>query len=136
MPQLVFAWRGRWGKIPDELQRAGRYGERHIAALISLAIAGPATVSQLAERLDITPAHASLVVGELARAGLVERDHDERDRRLIVVSLSDTAKPAVAKMRDRSAEPLRRFLAELDEHEADRFIAHLTALIAYLREDQ
>ena len=131
--QLALAWRSRSGEIPPALLEAGRYGERHIAMLISLAIEGPATVSVLAQRLDITAAHASLVVGELARAGLVQRDHDERDRRLIIVSLSDSAKPAVAEMRRRHAAPLLGFLGELDEEEADRFIEHLGRLITHLR---
>lgn len=136
MPQLAFALRARRNEIPEALEQAGRLGERHIATLISLAIAGPATVSELAGRLEMTKAHASLVVGELAKAGLVERDHAAHDRRLIIVSLSDTAKSAVAMMRHRNAAPLRRFLAELDEDEADRFITHLSALVSYIRADR
>jgi DNA-binding MarR family transcriptional regulator len=135
IPQLAFAWRRRSGEIPDALKQAGRYGERHIGMLISLAIEGPGTVSELAERLDMTPAHASLVVGELARAGLVEREHDERDRRLIIVSLSEAARPAVAEMRRRHAAPLLRFLDDLDEQESDLFIDQLTRLIGYLRDE-
>jgi DNA-binding MarR family transcriptional regulator len=136
MPQLGFALRARRGELPDTLRQAGRLGERHIATLISLAIAGPATVSELARRLDMTPAHASLVVGELAKAGLVERDHAEADRRVIVVSLSDAAEPAVEHMRHRNAAPLRRFLSELDEDEADRFIGNLATLVRYLRDEK
>jgi DNA-binding MarR family transcriptional regulator len=133
IPQLAFAWRRRSGDIPAAFKQAGGYGERHVGMLISLAIEGPGTVSELAQRLDMTTAHASLVVGELARAGLVERDHDERDRRLIVVSLSDAAKPAVAEMRKRHAAPLLKFLGELEEDEADRFIEQLSRLIAHIR---
>jgi DNA-binding MarR family transcriptional regulator len=134
MPQLAFALRRRRGEVPMALQQAGRLGDRHISALISLAVAGPATVSELAERMDMTLAHASLVVGELADAGLVERNHDERDRRRIIVSLSEQAKPAVAEMRDRHAAALGRFLADLDDAEAERFIDHLTKLVEYLRD--
>jgi DNA-binding MarR family transcriptional regulator len=133
--QLALAWRRRNGEIPEALKEAGRHGERHIGMLISLAIEGPGTVSELAQRMEMTPAHASLVVGELARAGLVQRDHDERDRRLIIVSLSDAAKPAVADMRKRNATPLLRFLAELDEAEAERFIEHFASLVAHLKDD-
>jgi DNA-binding MarR family transcriptional regulator len=133
LPQLVFAQRRLRGEIPELLKEAGRHGERHIATLISLAIAGPATVSELAQRTEMSNAHASLVVGELARAGLVDRDHDVNDRRRIIVSLSQAAKPAIAEMRNRNAEPLLRFLAELDEPEADRFITHLSTLITHLR---
>lgn len=135
LPQLALAWRRRSGEIPEALKEAGRHGERHIGMLISLAIEGPGTVSELAERMDMTPAHASLVVGELARAGLIERDHDERDRRLIIVSLSETAKPAVAEMRGRHAAPLLRFLGELDDDEADRFIDQLASLVAHVKDD-
>ncbi len=133
LPQLVFAWRRRSSEIPAAFKEAGRHGERHVSMLISLAIEGPGTVSELAQRLDMTGAHASLVVGELARAGLVDRDHGERDRRLIVVSLSDAARPAVAEIRKRSAAPLLKFLGELDQDEADRFIEHLSRLVAHIR---
>jgi len=135
LPQLVLAFRRRSGEIPESLKQARRLGERHIQALISLAIMGPATVSELAERMEISTANASLVVGELARAGLVDRDHDERDRRRIIVSLSETAEPAVAEMRRRTATPLLRFLADLDEAEAETFANHLTTLLSHLRDE-
>ncbi len=121
--------------MPDALKQAGGLGERHVGALVSLAIAGPATVSELAERMDMSLAHASLVVGDLAGAGLVDRDHDERDRRRIIVSLSDAAKPAVAQMRNRHGPALARFLSELDDDEAEHFIDHLSRLVACLREE-
>jgi DNA-binding MarR family transcriptional regulator len=135
MPELAFALRRRRGDLPPALKEAGSLGERHISALVSLAVAGPATVSELAGRMDMTTAHASLVVGELATAGLVDREHDERDRRRIIVSLSEKARPAIAEMRTRHAAALRRFLVELDDAEAERFIDQLTTLIACLREE-
>jgi DNA-binding MarR family transcriptional regulator len=136
LPQFALALRRRRGELPPALARAGTLGERHIAALVSLAIAGPATVSELAGRTDMSLAHASLVVGELADAGLVEREHDEQDRRRIIVSLSDAAIPAVKQMRNRHAGPLLRFLCSMDDDEADQFIDHLSTLVSCLREDE
>ena len=104
--------------------------------LVSLSVAGPAAVSELAERMDMSVAHASLVVGELAAAGLVERDHDERDRRRVIVSLSEKARPATAEMRNRYGASLRHFLMQLDDEEAGRFIDHLALLIDCLRDDR
>ena len=132
LPQLAFAIRRRAGDLPPALKVAGSHGERHIATLVCLGIVGPATVSELARRLDMSAAHASLVVGDLARSGLVERDHDDKDRRRIVVSLSEVAKPAVAAMRERNAAALVRFLKSLDDDEAERFIDHLAELVACL----
>ncbi len=47
----------------------------------------PATVSELAERLDMGAAHASLVVGELARSGLAELPEDDAERFIDHLSL-------------------------------------------------
>ncbi|HTP20130.1 MAG TPA: MarR family transcriptional regulator [Solirubrobacteraceae bacterium] len=135
LPQLGLALRRRRGELPAALKQAGGLGERHVGALVSLAIAGPATVSELAERMDMSLAHASLVVGDLAGAGLVDRSHDERDRRRIIVSLSAAAKPAVAQMRERHAGALGKFLSELDDDEAEQFINQLSRLVECLRDE-
>jgi len=134
LPQLVLAYQRRAGEIPAVLRDAGQLGQRHVGMLIMLAISGPLSVSDLAQRTEMTVAHASLVVGELARAGLIERDHDQADRRRIIVSLSDAAKPAVAEMRHRSAEPVIAFLRQLEESQAEAFISNLALLLAHLRD--
>jgi DNA-binding MarR family transcriptional regulator len=135
LPQLVLAYRQRAGEIPAVLQGASQLGQRHIGVLITLAMSGPLSVSELAARTEMTVAHASLVVGELAKAGLVARDHDERDRRRILVSLSETARPAVAEMRRHNAEPVIGFLRQLEGDQADAFISNLTLLLAHLRNE-
>jgi DNA-binding MarR family transcriptional regulator len=132
LPQLVLAYQRRAGDIPAVLRDAGQLGQRHVGMLITLAISGPLSVSELAQRAGMTIAHASLVVGELARAGLVTREHDERDRRRILVSLSAVARPAVAEMRRRNAEPVIAFLRELDERQAEEFIAAVALLLTHL----
>lgn len=134
LPQLVLAYQRRAGEIPAALHDAGQLGQRHVGMLITLAISGPLSVSELAERTQMTVAHASLVVGELARAGLVNRDHDERDRRRIIVSLSDRSRPAVAEMRERNSEPVVSFLRQLDDSQAEAFINNVTLLLAHLRD--
>jgi DNA-binding MarR family transcriptional regulator len=135
LPQLVLAYQQRAGEIPAVLRDAGQLGQRHIGMLITLAINGPMSVSELARRTQMTVAHASLVVGELARAGLVDRDHDPADRRRIIVSLSDTARSAVAEMRDRNAKPVISFLGQLDQDQAEAFINNLELLLAHLRDE-
>jgi DNA-binding MarR family transcriptional regulator len=135
MPQIAMAMRRNRGEVPAELKPAGRAGGRHIAALITLAIAGPMSVSELAQRLNMTVAHASLIVGELADAELVERDKDPGDRRRVIVTLSETAKPALNVMRQRNAAPLIRFLDELGDERASQFIDELELLLAKLLEE-
>lgn len=133
LAQLALTYRRRAEEIPSALREAGSLGERHIGILITLAMTGPQTVSELAQRREMTVAHASLVVGELAKAGLVDRDHDPRDRRRIIVTLSETGAPAVAEMRRRHAGPVAGFLNELDDRQAEEFIGNLARLLAHLR---
>lgn len=129
------AYRRRAAEPPGTLGKAGALGQRHVGMLITVAISGPLSISELAQRTEMTVAHASLVAGELAKAGLVQRDHDPQDRRRILVSLTMSAKPAVAQMRGRFAEPVARFLHELDDQQADQFIRNLAQLVAHLREE-
>src|SRR5690242_2451579 len=78
--------------IEEPLRRAaeaGTLGKRHFPVLLSLALEGPATVSELAGRVALAPATTSLLVNELSRAGLVERREDDTDRRRTIVSLPD-----------------------------------------------
>lgn len=103
---------------------------------MSLAADGSATVSELAKRLDMTQAHASLVVRGLADGGIVDRTPDERDRRRTIVSLSRSAAPAVAQLHRRNTAPLRRFLRDVEPGEAERFIELLQRLIEHLDGDR
>ncbi len=80
LPQLSSALRRRAGEMPEILKVGGSHRERHLATLVSLGVAGPATVSDLARRTDMSTAHASLVIGELARAGLVGRHSTHQSR--------------------------------------------------------
>src|SRR5271163_2515094 len=75
---------------PPELQDAvarGALGPRHMPALLAVAAAGPLSVSELARRLGLGLSTTSAIVGQLNRAGLLERAEDETDRRRTIVRL-------------------------------------------------
>jgi DNA-binding MarR family transcriptional regulator len=101
---------------PEELQRAfeeGSLGERHFPPLIVLSLEGPQSVSELADRVGLTVGTTSLLVGELSKAGLVERREDEQDRRRTIVSLTEEiSKIAEARVQEH-LEPFRRTLERL-----------------------
>ena len=130
---LSLALRRHDSETPEILRAVGQRGRHHIAMLVSLEMVGPGTVSELAARLDISRAHASLVTGELAKVGLVDRNHVPEDRRLIRLSLSAKAKPALAAEHRRRLGPLEQFLAELPTEEADQFIELLEKFSGKLR---
>ncbi len=111
---------------PEPLQRAfeaGTLGPRHIPVLFSLALEGPATVSELAGRIALAPATTSLLVNELSRAELVDRREDDRDRRRTIVSLPDEVRPLMEVRAQERAEPLRRTLERLQPEARAHFIS-------------
>jgi DNA-binding MarR family transcriptional regulator len=110
---------------PRELFKQGGLGPRHIPVVVVLMLDGPMAVSDLAHRLGLSLATVSLMVGELSRAGLVDRHEDEHDRRRTMVSVSERHRVAFEPFVRERIAPLRaaflqgwRLLAE--EFEPDR----------------
>lgn len=87
--------RGRDGHRPGELSYA-QYG-----LLFGLAERGELCASDLAGLADVAPASATAMLGRLEEAGLVRRSRGERDRRLVLVSLTDRGEGLVAQRRAR-----------------------------------
>jgi DNA-binding MarR family transcriptional regulator len=70
-------------------------------------------VSELAERIGLTPATTSLLLGELSRAGFVERREDEADRRRTIVSVSPSVEEDVRPALEGTLAPLARGLGRM-----------------------
>jgi DNA-binding MarR family transcriptional regulator len=91
----------------------GELGPRHGPVLMAIAFEGQLSVSELAERLDLSLSTTSLLVGELSRAGLVSRTEDDRDRRRTLVALADGYREAAEEWLQARLTPLRRTLERL-----------------------
>jgi DNA-binding MarR family transcriptional regulator len=115
----------------DELHEAfekSELGDRHVAPLVALVIGGPGSVSELAERIGLTPATTSLLVGELSRAGFVQRQEDDADRRRTIVSIDDSIKDVVRPSLDQTLAPLRRALDRMSVAQRHQFMDGLRIL--------
>lgn len=115
----------------DELSDAfekSELGERHVAPLVALVIGGPASVGELAERIGLTPATTSLLIGELSRAGFVQRREDEADRRRTIVSIDDSIERVVQPTLRETLAPLDRALARMPAAQRAHFMDGLRIL--------
>lgn len=108
--------------------RDGSLGPRHMQPLFSLAMRGPASVGELAARLGLAPATASLLVNDLDRAGLVVRTEDFRDRRRTIVSVPDRQRRQLQRMARERLGLVRRTLDRLDPDARDHFLLGLRVL--------
>jgi len=116
---------------PKELQKAfdeGALGERHFPPLIVLSLEGPLSVSELADRIGLAVATTSLLVGELSKAGLVERREDERDRRRTIVSLTEEIRKIAEPRIQEHLQPFKRTLERLSPAARTHFMEGMRVL--------
>ncbi|HTU77637.1 MAG TPA: MarR family transcriptional regulator [Solirubrobacteraceae bacterium] len=88
-------------------------GPRHLPALLAVAIAGPMSVTELARRLGLGLSTTSAIVGQLSRAGLLERAEDEDDRRRTIVRLHERHREVIGAWAEHALAPLRATLERL-----------------------
>ena len=105
-------------------------GTRHASALLSVALWGPMSVTDLARRHHVQVKTASLVAVELEQADLIERREDGLDRRRTILSIPPGKERVVEEGLRRRAEPLRRALATLTKPQREGLIAGLEAIAA------
>ncbi|MFG3252305.1 MarR family transcriptional regulator [Streptomyces sp. NPDC048172] len=110
MPRMV--GRAKRIPVPDELQSLA-LAPRHLSLLSYLLFDGPATVNDLAARLEVAPTTVSLMVGELSRKGILERREDPDDRRRRIVSIVEERGPEIAGWLARGADAWRQAVAPL-----------------------
>ena len=101
---------------------------RHIAALLQVASADRMGMSELADRLSVSLATASLVVTDLADWGLVERSTDDADRRRTYVTVAPAHQATIHALLDSRLKPLERTLRRLESDERAAFVRGLTVL--------
>jgi DNA-binding MarR family transcriptional regulator len=102
--------------------------QRHASALLTIALHGPLTITQLAARHHVTLKTASLIAVELEQAGLIQRREDPTDRRRTIVTIAKGKERAINEgLNDRAAH-LTRALERLTPQQREALITGLETL--------
>jgi DNA-binding MarR family transcriptional regulator len=112
---------GRKGGMRDPLSSVCRSGLLTPPQLHSLVWIGhdePIAMGELARRSSITEKTITGIIDRLQKAGLVERERGERDRRVVLVRLTPQGRSVFLEMRDHARKTVRGLLALLEP--ADR----------------
>jgi DNA-binding MarR family transcriptional regulator len=97
-------------------------GKRHASTLLAVAAAEPISVSELAKRLGLLVSSTSTLVGELSRAGLLQRSEDEQDRRRTIVRVHGDYRHAMEGWMELALAPIRKTLERLPEPARGHFM--------------
>ena len=100
----------------------------HVLGLLSEI--GPTTVSSVATHLGVTPPSASAIVDRMVEAGLVTRERNEADRRVVTVSLSPSGRDTLGSVVGGRRDMLERVLGQLSDDE----LTTATTMLARLDE--
>jgi DNA-binding MarR family transcriptional regulator len=121
------------GEPPAAVQAllsAGALGPRHLPVIVALSLQGTMAVSELARRIGLGVAATSLMVGELAKAGVVERHVDEHDRRRTIVSISEGLRDDCERLARERLSPLRKALEAMGPQTRSHFLVGWRVLAA------
>ncbi|MER7499257.1 MarR family transcriptional regulator [Nonomuraea pusilla] len=130
MPLVEAYFRRAQAEMPDELReifRSHRLTARHGAVIPQLTVEPSLTVTELADRMGMSLTTASELLGDLSRAGLVERREDPANRRRTLVSLAPHHRAMVERFVALRAAPLLRVLDNLSPSDRKGFVAGLAA---------
>lgn len=105
----------------------GNISVGHVQILISLA-KGPRSVGHLAESVGVSPPAATQLVDRLVEHGMVERRHDERDRRVVLVDYVPQMHTVARRIVTSRKERLQAVLSSLTDEEAEAFLKGLKLL--------
>lgn len=117
----------------DEIERQGIPTDVHISpghVQIMIALAdGPHSVRQLAEVLGVSSPAVTQLVDRLVEIGMVERRHDERDRRVVLVDYVPGMQEIARRIVGRGRQQLSWVLERMTLEEAEIFLKGLKLLV-------
>jgi len=103
------------------------------SVLVTIAQHPNITVTEIARQIDGPKSRVSVLVSTLAEQGILRREADPHDRRLVHVSLTDHGKRWLHRMRDQYHRAFTQLLSPLDEEELGAVVSGLELLLSVLR---
>ena len=102
----------------------------HLNVLIELEANGPMSMGALAEILEVSVASTTGIVERMQKRGFVERRHDEEDRRVVLVHMTQAGRDVFTSIEERRREGLGKLLQGLTEDELSGLLIGHRALHA------
>ena len=105
-----------------------------LSVLSTLELAGSSTLGALADAERVKPPTMTRIVASLEEAGLVERETDPQDRRIVQIALTSSGKRLIARSRTRKNAYLAARLDPIDPKELAVLEAAVPLLEGFLED--
>jgi len=91
---------------------------------------GRLKVSQLAERLEVTPSAITVMIDRLEHHGYVSRVRDEEDRRVVVIELTEAGRAKLAEVERAWFEMMRQMVSRIEPGAFEQCVSALETMVA------
>jgi MarR family transcriptional regulator, organic hydroperoxide resistance regulator len=111
-------------------------GERRILGYLTFFKNGGASSGELSEKLFLTTPRVASALKSLSKKGFIERNRDENDKRIVIVTITDAGKNFVMEEHEEAISMLEKTLQKLGEKDAKEFVRIINRIIENTMEDE
>lgn len=124
------SWNPREMILAFRKMHQGTLSVIHLTVLATLEAEEPVSMGHLADAMDVSEASMTGIVTRLEARTLVIRDHDDRDRRIVLVRRTDAGKDVFRDMDEHRRTGLAKLLTGLSDEELSGLLTGHRALRA------
>lgn len=118
---------------PNALTKKFNIPHSHIKVLFYLIHHGPISISKMAKELCISKPNMTPVIDKLVEEGLVTRDYDPTDRRVILIQTTPKALEFLKETQDYVKEIIKEKLSSLNDEDINTLSTSLESLLSVIK---
>ena len=118
---------------PTVLTKKFNVPHSHIKVLFYLIPHGPISISKMAKELCISKPNMTPVIDKLVEEGLVTRDYDPTDRRVILIQTTPKALEFLKETQDYVKEIIKEKLSSLNDEDINTLSTSLESLLSVIK---
>ena len=118
---------------PTVLTKKFNVPHSHIKVLFYLIHNGPIPISKMAKELCISKPNMTPVIDKLVEEGLVLRDYDPTDRRVILIQTTPKALEFLKETQDYVKEIIKEKLSSLNDEDINTLSTSLESLLSVIK---
>jgi MarR family transcriptional regulator, organic hydroperoxide resistance regulator len=90
------------------------------------------SMTELSQMLSVTMPTMTAMIDRLIQSGLVKRERDERDRRVVLVRLTGDGKKVISNLMDIRKQEIEKVLRTLEHEEVEVFLGSIESVAQLL----
>jgi len=130
---LIFTFTRQARQLMKDDSGASPLNIIYAGTLKFIAETGEPTMKEVSDYLSIAPPSATFLINNLADSGQIKRIHDEKDRRIVRLALTEKGKEDLKEHYQKVAERMKKIFSRLSEKEVEELFEVFNNLTRLLK---